>query len=147
MGSKEIIPVNKITERMLPPHLRNKSRGRSISSSSLNPSENDYLVAAESILTGNAIHLASDGLAYKANATDSKPALAFALNDAVTGETVYLATSRRVTVASASFTIGAEIFLSSGTNNITTIIPTLSNGLIVQRLGRLFLPIQYRMRL
>ena len=135
MGSKEIIPTNKITEKMLPPHLRNKSRGRSNVASSFALSDYDFLVAGESISKGNAVHLTSDGLAYKADAENDKPAIAFALNDAIVNESVYIATSRQIQIPTANFTIGSDVFLSSGTINISTTIPTLVNNLIVQRIG------------
>ena len=138
MGSKEIIPVNKITERMLPPHLRRRAKkvaSKIILETKFDASMYDTFTAAESISEGNAVHIASDGLAYKANNTSNKSANGFAAADAATGETVYMQTSRQITISSASFTVGSKAFLSSGAINVTTTVPTLSNNYLLQRLG------------
>jgi len=95
----------------------------------------DEFTAAESITEGNAVHVASDGLAYKADNSSNKPANGFSAVTASTGETVYLHTSRQITINSATFSVGSKVFLSSGTINISTSIPTLSNNDILQRLG------------
>jgi len=137
MGSKEIIATNKVTERMLSPHLRRRSKTvkkTTIISAKVDLSNYDAYTAGEAITAGNAVHIAADGLAYKADNSNNKPANGFAVNDVIQNDTVYILTSRRITVSSASFTVGNKVFLSSGTINVTTTIPTLANNNILQRL-------------
>jgi hypothetical protein len=138
MGNKISIPVNHITERMLPPHLRRRPKtikNTNIITSKFDSTIYDEYTAGEAITAGNAVHIAADGLAYKADNTASKSAIGFAAADAAVNGKVYLQTSRQIVVSSAGFAVGQKVFLSTGSINISTNIQGLANNNLVQRLG------------
>jgi hypothetical protein len=138
MGSKALIGVNHVTERMLPPHLRRRPKtvkNTTIIETKIDTSQYDTFTAGETISKGNAVHIAADGLAYKGDNAASRPAVGFAAFDAEQNATVYVQSSRKLTVATLILAVGATVFLSSGSTNISTSIPTPDTNRIIQRLG------------
>lgn len=130
---------NSINDQNLQPHMRNNNpAGSSVTSFSSNDSGNTtalpFVYAAESVNQGHAIHINSSGLGEIANDT-TKPASLIAGNAASIGEKIYYKQAGEVFILDASFTKRVLVWLCTGIVNITSDLPGLVTGHIVQSLG------------
>jgi hypothetical protein len=139
--SKEPIKNYGLTETQLPPHLRPRAGGRPGGGASNTAISEKTLEAGEDFAKGCALWFGADKKLYKASntASDNKPCVAIALQDATSGQQARYAIADRITgIAGANLTPGAAVFLmaESGGLNIGAGAPDFAPGKLFQILGR-----------
>lgn len=141
MSTKEDIGVDKIAEEQIPYYLRNKKKfggGRNGGGGGGDYNIDFDVRLGEDINAGYAISVQSDGLWYKATitASNNKPASAILVENGTTGQIVKARTIKEISIIGVTFVVGKTVWLSSGTPNLTTTLPTMTSGNRKQRLGR-----------
>jgi hypothetical protein len=132
MPVKENIGKNHITEKMLLPHLLLEgSSTRQLTEAS----DYDSLPAGETIQFGDALFLSDNSKVYRADCQSSKPTSFIALNSAQADEDVILAPGGFIEYEQELFTAGNKVWLSSGATNISSDLPDIQQGYIVQKVG------------
>lgn len=130
MPTKELIGGNKITERMLVPHLRKRSSSKSVYEIITAQEEELLLTCGENITQGTAITIGTDGKAYIANSLNNKPAFAFAKTAGNTNEQISLQIEKIIdTEITGTITIGSYVYLRSN-GGIGTIERTNAGDLV-----------------
>lgn len=95
------------------------------------------ILLGEGVLAGEALYPAIDGMWYKADNQSSppKPGIVIAATDGASGENIKGTKVKIVEMSGVSFAIGADVWLSTGSPNITTGINPLVAGNLIQKLG------------
>jgi hypothetical protein len=138
MSTRGTIAANKITLDMMVPHLRNKNKLSVFSSSILIvPSEDGTIICSETIEQGQAIGINTSGKAVVAsnNGSTGYSAFAIALERGIINQTIRYTKSKLMTIPGVTFTVGATVWLSSGSPNMTTALPSFVDTQRVQVLG------------
>ena len=137
MPAKELIGKGKLTESMLPPHMRKKRAGGVSVASILNETKMT-VVLAEDIDAGIAVNIATDGLGYIASvhASNDKPATAITIVPGTSGQKVQIKSISElpVSIPDANFTKGNTVWLGAN-GTLTTDAPAFNSGDRTQRLG------------
>lgn len=98
------------------------------------PDTSNESLAGEDITAYSLVYLDSAGLIRKADYTTNE-AVALVIQDLLENDPVSLISEGNVSMPSHGFSIGERLFLSSGTPNFSTTVPTLTSGNILQNIG------------
>jgi len=135
MPTKESIATNKITERMLVPHLRWKQAGgRSVFASAKDSDEIIRGICGETIDQGDAVYLADDNKIYKADALNQKPAFGFAMIGGTVDQEISIKVKGKLNIEiDSNIPVGGIVFLRS--QGQIGQIERLNSGDIIQYVG------------
>lgn len=125
--------ASNVTDVNLAPHLQRRSGVSSviIADSTANNTSPDSIIAGEAINEYDFIAF-QNGAAYRASL--DKPANAIAINAGDAGDMIYY--KRNLFIASATvLTLNKPIYLTTGTVNYTSTLPTIATNQFYQVLG------------
>jgi hypothetical protein len=135
MPTKESIAANKITERMLVPHLRwRQAGGRAVFASVKGVEDVIQGICGETIEQGDAVFLGDDNKIYKADALSQKPAFGFALIGGIVDQEISIRVRGKINIElDPNIPIGSIIFLRS--QGQVGQIERLNSGDLIQYVG------------
>ncbi|QLH55003.1 MAG: hypothetical protein CH6_4543 [Candidatus Kapaibacterium sp.] len=134
MPTKELIAGSKITERMLVPHLRKRTGGKSIYQILEQSTQELWGICGEDIDQYDVVYLSNDGKVYKADALNNKPGFAIAKESGSIDQQINLTTSGIMNIPiNGSIPIGSITFLRS--SGKIGIIERSDPGDIIQPIG------------
>lgn len=134
MPTKEIIGGNKITERMLVPHLRKRIFGKSVYQVVENQTLELWGTCGATIEQGKAVTLGGDGKIYLADAFSRKPVFGFAQTAGEIDEQIPLRNKGTINVTiMGNVDTGGYVYLRS--NGEIGTIERLHAGDIIQIVG------------
>jgi hypothetical protein len=139
MPVTEALGVRVLTKKMMAMPEKRKSYKTDVSAASGANSDKEY-IAGETIVYGQLVCFDADGKIYVsrsiADGELAAPAgFALAVGAAVADSTIKTRRAGEITISGAEFTVGAAVWLGSGTINATTDLPSFAQGSIVQELG------------